>query len=366
MKFQIPFGIEEPVISGFGAISHISRINKRMADDMQHAVFAKSRIPAELRFRMIISSAGKGYMGKLDVLDRTFFAEPERFAELINTEIYHGERVLVPEQLKLLKRSYPSLSSVSGERTRDVLIHDIGQDIYYGLEIETESDYSMPERVMVYEASEYEYQIRELYKKHKSRREYSGYRDKKSRIVEDDFLLPTVTMVLYLGEGCWEGRLRLREMFRIPERVKRRLGRMILDYDFPLIEADAVRAGDYHTDLREFFRAMQCRGNLNRLEKLFQEERFQKLSGETQRVIAAHFGNDRLFQEVEEGMSMCKALDDLCERERAIGREKGIEEGRMKERFQNMQRMLQAGMEETQIMDILDCTREELYAIIAP
>lgn len=108
-------------------------------------------------------------MGKIDILDRRFFAGPDRFAELINMEIYHGEKVLVPEKLELLKRSYPSLSSASGEKERDILMYDSGQDICYGLEIELESDYSMPEHIMV----------------------------------------------LYMGEGRWRGREKLEELIRL-------------------------------------------------------------------------------------------------------------------------------------------------------
>ncbi|MBP3474722.1 MAG: Rpn family recombination-promoting nuclease/putative transposase [Lachnospiraceae bacterium] len=291
-------------------------------------------------------------MGKFDILDKKFFGDRERFAELINTELYHGKEILVPDRLKLLKRSYPSLASSSGEKVRDVLMQDTGQNICYGLEIETESDYSMPERVMTYDASEYEYQIREIYKAHRDKGEYKKYRDKKSRLKESDFLIPTVTIVLYIGEGHWEGKMKLWEMFRVSEQVKHQLGRRLWDYDFPLIETEYVQPEKYCTDLREFFQAMQCRRDKKQLKELCQTERFRKLSRETERVIAVHLGNDRLFEQVEEGMPMCKALDDWMKEEREIGR--------AEERHQTMQKMLQVGLEEDLIMSILNCTKEEL------
>ncbi len=99
-------------------------------------------------------------MGKLDRKDRPFFSDAGRFAELININLYQGEKVLIPENLRLLQRKYPSLSSESGENERDILMLDKKHHICYGLEIETESDYSMPERVLVYDACEYEYQIK--------------------------------------------------------------------------------------------------------------------------------------------------------------------------------------------------------------
>lgn len=192
------------------------------------------------------------------------------------------------------------------------------------------------------------------------RDDYQKYRDKKSRMKDSDFLIPTVTVVLYLGEGHWEGRMKLREMFRVSERAKRQLGKMFHEYDFPLMEADFIHPENYRTDLREFFQAMQCRGDKKRLRELFQTERFLNLDRETERVVAAHLGNDRLFEQVEEGMPVCKALDDWMKEEREIGRKEGIETGRRAERCQTLQKMIQAGLEEHVIMDILSCTKEEL------
>ena len=48
------------------------------------------------------------------------------------------------------------------EKKRDILIEDKSRNLYFGMELETESDYSMPERIMVYDACEYECQIREF------------------------------------------------------------------------------------------------------------------------------------------------------------------------------------------------------------
>ncbi len=291
-------------------------------------------------------------MGKKDILDKKFFEDRKRFTELVNVELYRGTKILIPQKMELLKRSYPSIVSASGEKKRDVMMLDHRQNICYGLEIETESDYSMPERVMTYDASEYEYQIRELDKSHREGKEYQDYCSKKSRLKKNDFLFPTVTIVLYLGEGQWQGKRKLQEMFRIPKEVMQQIGRFLQNYEFPLIEADLVNLENYNTDLREFFQAMQCRKDLTRLEEMFRMENGRSITRETALVIAAHLGDKKLFQQVEEGTPMCKALEDLGKRERAIGRQE--------ERFQTMKKMLQAGLAENLIMSILNCTKEEL------
>ena len=310
-------------------------------------------------------------MGKIDILDRRFFAGSDRFAELINMEIYHGEKVLAPGKLELLNRSYPSLMSASGEKERDILMYDFGQDICYGLEIETESDYSMPERIMVYDASEYECQIREIDREHRKSKAYESYREKKSRMKETDSLKPVITMVLYVGEGRWRGRKKLGELFRISQKAARHSGALFNDYGFPLMEADYIDAQNYHTDLREFFQAMQCRGDKERLEELVRLERFQKLSHETEVVISAHLNNHVLLRKVEEeGEPMCKALDDWIKEEKQNGRKEGRREGRrvgrkegkQEERIRILRSLLLEGLDEQTIMRVTGCSRKEYAA----
>ncbi|MCM1303086.1 MAG: hypothetical protein NC305_08520 [Lachnospiraceae bacterium] len=106
--------------------------------------------------------------------------------------------------------------------------------------------------------------------------------------------------------------------------------------------------------MREFSQAMQCRRDLSRLEELFRKEDREKLSYETELVISAHLGDRRLFQQVEEGVLMCKALEDLSKREREMGAKQ--------EKERVLRKMLQAGLEESLIMNILNCTKEEVTA----
>ena len=146
-------------------------------------------------------TAGKRHMGKLDIKDREYSSDNERFAEIFNINVYHGEQVLLPENLVLLNRDYLMEENSVKIKERDILMEDKSWNVIYGLEIETESDYSMPQRVMLYDACEYNRQIREINQRHKDRKDYQNYREKKSRMKNNDFLLPTLTTVLFLGEG---------------------------------------------------------------------------------------------------------------------------------------------------------------------
>ena len=316
--------------------------------------------------------AGKRDMGRQDTKDRPFFSDEGRFAELINRNVYRGEKILLPENLTLLRRVYPSLSGASGEKERDVVMKDRKLNICYGLEIETESDYSMPERVMVYDACEYEYQIREIHKRHMSDGDYDSYREKKSRMKEADFLLPMITTVLYLGEVHWEAHYKLSQMLwhSVEERALSVVG--FQDYSFPLIEADFVKPEDYQTDLRDFFQAMQCRRDKKRLIKLLQTERFLHLDRQTEQVIAVHLNMKGLLQKMEkENKSMCKAVQDWIEDERNKGRREGIKEGKREgkkegkkeEKLQIIRRMQEKGLEESLIRQMTKCTKAEFAAV---
>ncbi len=234
------------------------------------------------------SAAGKEYMGRKDVVDKPYFSDRGRFAEMINAVVYHGECVVHSENLVLRKRKYPSLRSSCGEAERDVLMEDTSRSICYGMEIETEADYGMPERVMVYDACEYEYQMREIDKMHRDEGDYADYRERKSRIKKSDHLLPMVTIVLYLGEGRWEGRQKLSQMCRLSAEAGNLLGKTFHDYDFPLAEADYMDPKGFGTDLKDFFQAMQCRRDREKLRMLLQTERFRHLGTETEQVIARH------------------------------------------------------------------------------
>lgn len=322
-------------------------------------------------------------MGRKDIIGKDFFADRRRFAELLNTVLYQGEEIIHAEELEPLARVYPSLSG-KGEAGRDVFMRDAGQNICYGLELETESDYGMPERVMVYDACELEQQIREISRKNKEdaleiqgemgiavkpqngwkgdrteprAMEKFNYREKKSRIKETDFLLPTVTVVLYLGIDHWEGKQKLSELYRIPEGLLRILGKRLPDYGFPMAEADFIDPDHFKTDLKEFFQAMQCRKDRKKLKELLRTESFQHLDRDAARAIAAHLGREQLTVKVEKGgLGMCPAMEEWAEEERMEGRK----EGEISERLAIIRNMIREGMDQEIIRKVTGCSLKEL------
>lgn len=306
-------------------------------------------------------------MGKRDIADREFFADRGRFAELVNISIYQGRGLVIPEDLTQLKGRYPSLAGNAGEKERDILMKDKRRNVYYGVEIETESDYSMPERVMVYDACEYEQQIKVIHNAHKDKKDYKKYREWKSRMLEKDFLFPVITIVLFLGEGRWKGRQKLLQMFHLPEEIRSWMKTNIQNYNFILMEADYENPASYQTDLKEFFRAMQCRRDKEQLRRLFQTEEFRYLKPETEWTIAVHLHIKGLMQKMKEEIPMCKAFDDLTKEWKQEGKIEGIKEGikegkakgRKEEKIQIIRRMVKEGLDEALISRTTGCTKKE-------
>lgn len=322
-----------------------------------------------------VQTAGKGYMGRKDLTGKDFFGDKERFAELLNIALYGGKGIIRAKELVPIVRRYPSFTG-KAEKERDIFMKDTGQNICYGLELETESDYSMPERVMVYDSCELELQIKEICRGRQEKQKQEGqgtqsYREKKSRLEGEDFLLPVVTIVLYLGVNHWEGKRRLSELYRAPENIRSLLNGNFPDYGYQLIEADFVEADGFRTDLKEFFQAMQCRNDKNGLGKLLKAESFQKLKEDTAWAIAVYLDKKQLMDKMEkEGMPMCKALAELMEDKRLEGEKQGVKkgeiEGRKKgkkeERLFIISKMLQEGMDSEVIKKVTNCSQAELAA----
>lgn len=304
-------------------------------------------------------TAGKGYMGKKDLVGKDFFADRKRFAELLNVILYQGKEVIRAESLELVHRNYPAFSG-KGEAGRDIFMRDADQNICYGLELETESDRSMPERVMVYDACELEWQIKEINKEHREKQpdgEKLDYQEKKSRMKETDYLLPAVTVVLYLGTDHWSGGRKLSELYRLPAEIQSCLGTKLPDYKFPLAEADFVETNNFKTDLKEFFQVMQCRKDKGRLRGLLKTEHFRHLSEDTAWAIAVHLDRKRLTAKVKkEGLSVCVALDELLEDERMMGKKE--------ERSSIIRKMVKEGMSQETIRRVTGCSQKELVSVI--
>ena len=264
-------------------------------------------------------------MGRYDVLDKRYFSDPERFAELIEVGILKRREKINPEKLVKLDGIYESLRSVTGEYERDGLKLYEDHRVKYGVEIEKNSDLRMTSRISIYDMCEYEKSAADRKAVHKKKKDYRDFSELKSGKVSDEKEYPIVNVVLYVGMGRYKGsRSMADEFYELPSRVKPFLQSKIQNYSFTLMEADYVNPMDFETELRQFFEAMQARNDKARLLELFDSKEYQELSTDTKKIIAIHLDNKELIKKVvEEEVEMCKAIRDMIR----DSKEEGLAEG---------------------------------------
>ena len=87
----------------------------------------------------------------------------------------------------------------------------------------------------------------------------------------------------------------------------------------------------FHSDLKQLFRAMNCRKNKEKMSELMKDESYSHLSEETWEAIAVMTDNAAMLQKKElykiekgeeEEYNMCQALEELMEENRNEGIQK--------------------------------------------
>ena len=180
-------------------------------------------------------------MGKYDVIDKRYFGNAQRFAELITVGVFRNQKQVKGDELAPLPKKYPSLGIISGEYERDVLCFCEKHQLKYGLEVEKYNDYGMPRRIFVYDACEYERESGERKKEHFQKHELKTFEERKSGMLRGDRGYSIIDIVLYLGMGHYKGNRNLRQGFHeIPAEILPYVNNKIQDYGFILMEADYV------------------------------------------------------------------------------------------------------------------------------
>ena len=291
-------------------------------------------------------------MGKYDTCMREFLQNKERFADFFNGCCFQGEQVIRAEELQDASEMYiienfpPEKKADEGTDAqghnsrqsqrktqffRDVKMYLCSGTALQILAVENQSyiDYSMPVRCMGYDAAEYHKQLKAkkrrwnlMNRRQKGSSIISGAtsHEKLSGILKTDRLQPVYTVCLYSGTDPWDGPRTLSDMmaFHPNDNYLRFLFR---DYPLNLFCVNEHSGFDeFHTDLRQLFRAMNCRKDKQKLTELMGDKLYSNLNEDTWDAIAVMTDNAALLQNKEafrntygnqEGFNMCQALDEL-------------------------------------------------------
>ena len=132
--------------------------------------------------------------------------------------------------------------------------------------------------------------------------------------------------MLYLGKEKWDGKIELHEMLTIDDSLKPYVTNHRINlYDYNAYESFEI----FKTDVSLVFEALAANKDRRKIRKLFDGER-GIVAADTMRFVGTMLDMKNVDKYItinengEEEGRMCKALEDLVEEGRTIGREEGL------------------------------------------
>ena len=169
-------------------------------------------------------------MAQKDAAEKTLEAYNDVFADIINTLLFQGERIVKEDDLEdETPRSIYKADGKLHEQERDTAKYwkDCNVQIaLYGFENQTKSDSDMPLRVISYDGAAYRRQLL------KDRPQEPGQEGTRPDGGSAPGRYPVVTLVLYFGEKHWNKPLSLKKCLDIPDRLQP----FVSDYRINLFE----------------------------------------------------------------------------------------------------------------------------------
>ena len=277
-------------------------------------------------------------MGETNNQLQRFFSDNERFADLINT--YAGEDVLKASDLEekdslVIAKPNEKKDKDSISKYRDIIRKAaMGMTfILIGVENQMEIHYAMPIRSFVYDAAGYDEQLKKISTRNKKRKDLRGA-EFLSGFRKTDKVIPVCTMVLYYGQAPWDGALDLYGLMDL-EGIPPAIRKLIHNYPINLIQINTFEGVErFKTDLKAVFGFLQNSQNKDKLMKFIEENRkdFETMDEETYDLIG-YLTNAGTLKKVkasyknEEGVWMCKAIDDLITDGEIRGEKRGEKQG---------------------------------------
>ena len=297
-------------------------------------------------------------MSLQDTVTKQYVSDPKVFADAFNYLIYDGEQVIRPEQLTDLDATQfaiPYREEEEGkpeatQKYRDVLktlavkTDEHCTYLVLGIENQTNVHYAMPVRNMLYDAMQYEKQVRQLAAAHRKKHDAATSDEYLSGMNREDKITPVITLVINFGSKKWDGPIRLHEMFsEQPEHILR----LIPDYQVLLIDPMSMAdtdLGRLNSSLREGLSYIKYQHDHEQMQRLLQEDhRFSELERNAALVIQATTKTELNIKPNAEVVDMCEAIRQMMESSKQQGVLQGMQQGMQQGRLQGQQEGIQQG-----------------------
>ncbi len=284
-------------------------------------------------------------MAGKDTITKDYMQDRETFADAFNFLLYGGRQVIKPEQLKPLDTTSIVLPYGEGDKPvpiqkyRDVLkMVTVMEDeraayLLLGIENQSEIHYAMPVRNMLYDAIQYVSQVEDTVKSHRAgERTPQTSAEFLSGFYKTDKLLPIITLTLYFGADEWNAPRDLHSMLSADEDILK----FVDNYHLHLIAPAEIADEDFarfHTELSLVLKYVKHSGDKKKLMEILNEDiAFKNVSRKTADVVNIVTNSNLNYDNGEEKVDMCKAIqgirNDAKEEGRAEGRAEGRNEGR--------------------------------------
>ena len=297
-------------------------------------------------------------MGRKDFASKKFFRNKYIFADLVNNYLFQGKQVVKAESM--VDRDTEAILATMKSTTlqgkyRDLLKQvEIKYDsmatyVLIGIENQSEVDYTMPIRVLLYDALEYERQREEALARYEaSGAPFASEAEFLTGLPKGTAFKPVITLIMYLGSGPWDGPRCLHDNLQgqIPESIYK----YVNNWHLPIIEPFKMTEAEldgYVSELglvMKFLKYSHDKGLL--LDKIKNDSRFNHVSGDALGLINSVSKQKLKLEAAEEegGYNMCKAIDDLIKDSLAEGRAEGFAEGKAEGRIETALAMKKDGM----------------------
>lgn len=277
---------------------------------------------------------------KADTITKDYVKDPEVFADIFNYYIYGGRQVILPEQLTERDSTKVALpygadgAVVPVQKFRDVqklyaaMTDGKMEYVLYGAENQTEIHYAMAVKNNLYDALEYAGQVEEAAKSHrkemkrkKEQGETPAEEDGKtpnageflSGFWAEDRLIPSITVTIFFGPEEWDGPLSLFDMMDVSDPA---VLACMDNYHVRLIAPAQMSDGEimkFQSSLREVMLFIKYSKNKENLSRVLSdnEERFREVERRAADVIEAITNAGIKYDESEEVVNVCQAIQEM-------------------------------------------------------
>ena len=219
--------------------------------------------------------------------------------------------------------------------------------VLLGIENQTDVHYAMPVRNAIYDALQYGRQVADIAAEHRrNKKDFTGKSNGEylSGFLKEDCIKPVITLVIHFGAEEWDGPLSLHEMMSVSDIE---ILSFVENYRIHLIDPAKLteeQLNKFSTSMREVIGYIKYSKNKDKLLEFLRTDTHRSIEMNAVRVIKTITNTPIEVSEEEEGIEMCKAIEDLIAESEARGRAEGEVRGEARGRAEGETRGEAKGM----------------------